>query len=630
MEAVPKRFHGPTFKSRKGSNGGTTKSTSEADARAGKRYRNLRAMNIAQKHAKEEKAPRREDLNLKPVTEWATFMASGDTAHVLPAATSTSDTNSWLFVSESQQRSTDSPAPIGSEAPIGHTRETELLAPQPPPIQTSVAGDPVAFSIPNDTPASLPAGIKTRAINGRSWKPGQLVINLSLGDHAAGDFRVERLPPYLLTRLLRVKTEYLLKLHFEQQNVLSRQQYGDLLKAQTESRQPEHLAIASLGAYEDTMFAGKSLADHLTSHNLAALWSNESINTTIIMYSSKSPDWQTFRSMPASQLDTGIQWAVCSFVSLSPAVFNIDITSRSRQVPRPLGRIPAGGRVSDHAVVLSNPIPATQPSANLVRRSNEHTNAPPEAEPDENPPPGVDMLATKSHQRRRKSMDEPRVSTPTTNRRSESKTRKMDHVTLTGNHSAEELHPTSMKFNMSQITEAIQASKRDPKRARYYIAFGLSRPRYAHLVKQELQKNAIPRMIHSDAEKHDWEGFLEVLENQAGVVLFDAESPRYWKMYNLGKRLGGSDSLTCWNLSFERSQNTVQVFPTQVFPRGSVMLLTEGAMVENPKEALFALKWFQDTYKVKQSRAKIMLRPSARQWLLRKAMNEGNGQDETP
>jgi len=66
-----------------------------------------------------------------------------------------------------------------------------------------------------------------RGKNGRSWSPGDLVVNLSFGFHQLGDVKVLYFPPWLRTKLLATKrrSEYVLNIHFPQDEVQNLQDF---------------------------------------------------------------------------------------------------------------------------------------------------------------------------------------------------------------------------------------------------------------------------------------------------------------------------------------------------------------------------------------------------------------------
>ena len=155
------------------------------------------------------------------------------------------------------------------------------------------------------------------------------------------------------------------------------------------------------------------------------------------------------------------------------------------------------------------------------------------------------------------------------------------------------------------------------KKPRVFITFAKARPEEAKAVTEWLLQHLNARYIFSDKQKDDWEDFRGELSGHPSLILFHERYPCYCDTTYLYKYLK-SASVWCFNLSFQSSGDPLN----RLFPRGSVLCITEDTLLHNSEGALAAMKEFEKSSIGKTQAWKLVLPPDLVSWVLRQ-VNEG-------
>jgi hypothetical protein len=160
---------------------------------------------------------------------------------------------------------------------------------------------------------------------------------------------------------------------------------------------------------------------------------------------------------------------------------------------------------------------------------------------------------------------------------------------------------------------------RTQKRPRVFITFAESHPAEAKALVEWLSQLMSPRQIYTDEVKSDWSDFQGEIGDQPGVVIFNERYPCYCDMPYLYKYLRPA-SLSCFNLTFRESGRHSpgrRYALTRLFPRGTVLCITEDSMKNHSDGALLAMKWFDAASVGKFQSWKLILLPDFLSWILR-------------
>lgn len=177
----------------------------------------------------------------------------------------------------------------------------------------------------------------------------------------------------------------------------------------------------------------------------------------------------------------------------------------------------------------------------------------------------------------------------------------------------------SFSANFEAITCGLDMSQRKP---RIFISFARSHPADANAVKEWLSKHLSTRLIFADDQRDDWAEFQQESNDKTSIILFHERYPSYCELPHLYKTLK-SGFVFCHSLSFVPTEQGNPI--TRIFPRGTVLCITESTLVSQAEEALGAMIWFRDSSFSKAQYWKLMLPPDPFSWILRQAM-ESSGE----
>lgn len=370
-----------------------------------------------------------------------------------------------------------------------------------------------------------PGVITTRC--GRLVKTGvELLVYLSLNDHAVGDVKFLHFPPWLRTKLKALKPpgEALLRIEFQQHEVRNWIEYSTF--AQDYLGPP--CALGEIEPYEDTQSSADSLAEYLEKASVCAMWIYPDPEETlaIILYSHTAPEWSRLgMNMTTPAFKNGLRLLVRN--TKSP------LFSRQPQ------------HVAHNAKIYQSGIRGDTAKLGLSNKADTS-----------------------------------------------------DKIYDTSCLSTSDFH---------YLTTVSSRIKADPRNARVFISFANLYPIEARVLRNWLGEHVKARNIFSDTEKDGWGEFLESAEQKVAVALFHERISNFTLLRKLSLLLRG-DNLSCFNVSFDRLG---RISFTRIFPRGTVLCLTESCMTGFLEQTLNILRWFESMANRKILSWKLVLFPDA-------------------
>ncbi|EXJ61071.1 hypothetical protein A1O7_05224 [Cladophialophora yegresii CBS 114405] len=426
------------------------------------------------------------------------------------------------------------------------------------------------------------------AANGRTYRKGEVIVNLKFGDHLVGVVRFVALPRWTSAKIIRLKDphERSLQLHFQQRLVMDVATFSAFSQNIDSRRQ----GVGAIEPYEDTQAAAESLTGYLEENNLGAIWEYPGETLLLVLYSPQALGWQHLEQVPAPNSGSRLHLAVLNkFPGVSPentATGNSQSVLHDRNTgpaSRPKADLwrphqPSSEQASTHVQSpTALPIPVTESST--TRRDRATPVQTPNSPPGQNSMPFSDAMDWTP-------------STPASESR------------------------ISFPANFDAM---IFGPDRTQKRPRVFIAFANSHPAEAKALEQWLSQHMSSRQIYTDNEKNDWNDFQGEIRDQPGAIIFHERYPCYCDMPYLFRFLRLA-SLSCFRLSFgdsgeDRSDRRSGL--TRLFPRGTVLCVTEDSMKNHSEGALLAMKWFEDASVGKVQFWKLVLLPDFLSWILR-------------
>ncbi|RVX66437.1 hypothetical protein B0A52_09667 [Exophiala mesophila] len=529
------------------------------------------------------------------------------------------------------------------------------LAPQPPQPARSTS-QLQSFPVTRDTMTH--AGnheINSRGLvktaTGRLFDPREeLLVQLYLGISPVGDVRIRFFPPWLKTKVKALKSsDGKLEIAFDEKCF----QQPDEFAAFSKQLSPRAAAVGIIVAYQDNMKTMDSLIQHLEQYNVCAVWiyPDERETLVMILYSCGASGWKSFDHRSCSNSDQHLHASVRnSFYHLPHAPAHAvrrgshnysslphdqqDQPPRSAAPPKDLDMRPARVRLDRTQTTPnlgSNSLGAANSAAQPTRRrsftaeerpglwsSKSHggsiedqqalvTGSNPVARRDYDGPESAEFVGVLSTTSRRRSS--------TANGESREPARAWAYQTLT-------------KQDFDYMTTVAPAFRGDNSKLRVFVTFTGTHPSEARIVQEWLRAYVRPRNLYSDAVKTDWTEFLSCFENRSpslSIVLFHSTLPDYIHYPKLGPFLK-SDNFLCFSVDLELSQNGGRKCPlARLFPRGTVLCITEGCMTYCPKDVLSALEYFESAATPNWA---LMLIPDITTWLTGRLAHCGEGEEK--
>lgn len=597
------------------------------DNRAGERFKTLQHRNRYTKSLRQEGVPDISRMELKAPEEW-----TEQSTKTLPSMTPEESTgDSWLFVPEGIGGGVASPVSIASspvdqltrpEEQLGHllqddnhknpagdhmhVRPSQLQGIHGHlPLQSSVARPDRETNHLVDSAASLartkdpqlivvnpfqplsrkqsessmptntafhgtPGMITTRS--GRLFKMGvDVLVHLSLNSHAVGDVKLLHIPPWLRKKLVVLKGpgEAVLRIDFPQQEVRTRAEYTDLAK----NHLAPCVALGEIQAYDDTQPSADMLAEYLERESVCAMWIYPDPSETLVMilYSNAAPAWTGL----------GMNMATPTHQQRLRLLVRNATTSLYHRLPP------------------HNQGPLRRTSSAVASTWTRNKTGMIEGPDDVEPMTGWNQASSKdTHLGNIFEARHHGVRDDLLKRDLPSKSEASDKKCNPHSLSAADFH---------YLTTISTHAKASPTNARIFIAFASAYPYEAQVLQNWLCEYVPSRNIFSDTEKNGWGEFCEASDRKVGVVLFHDKLSNYTSLTKLSSWLK-RDSLGCFNVGFETMG---RISLSRIFPRGTVLALTEFCMTIYMEQTLYILKWFETNAKGKTSSWKLILFPDA-------------------
>ncbi|KAK5044993.1 hypothetical protein LTR84_010141 [Exophiala bonariae] len=481
--------------------------------------------------------------------------------------------------------------------------------------------------------------------SGRLFTRGvEVLVHLSLNGYSVGDVKLLRIPHWLIKKLVVLKHpgEKVLRVDFPQLGVRTWADYSDLELAGMKSV----IVVGEIQPYEDTAAPLNLLADYLEKESVCALWIYpEPVEPVVmILYPHAAPQW--------SHLGKGIAPAFHnSRLHLLIRNTTTSLYPRLRPHEQALLRQSSG--------FITNTGPEYNAEVNRIDADLERTTSRSRRSSMELPSEKIsdphyrgtfsrDEMAGRDATRissNDKNHDPRRTSTtdPSGSRRSsmnlslEKITDARFRGTLTRDDTcpqdgAVKTNSGDKKWDPQPLSTAdfqflITASARlkiEPRHARVFVAFDRTHPYEARTVLQWLGEHISSRNIFSATERNGWEEFCEAFEGKVGVALFHDQVPHYTSLPKLSSWLK-RDGLACFNVTFD--ELTGKISFSRIFPRGTVLALTEGCMTGCLEQSLTIVNWFEERSRGKSSSWKLLLFPNAIEHCFHRLTVPGVGSD---
>ena len=569
------------------------------------RFKNLQHMNRAQKRLNAERTPV-EALQLKPLADLGTSTTQEPDCKLPPKVRDDSplffpDTNRVdhhdCIEGGRKQISDDGSLFSGEGSP---SLTTNLADAVPPPGVIVNPRPPIA-------PFEPPSAIRTKT--GRFFKKDEILVRLKFGAHDAGDVLVLHFPPWLKSMIVGLKKADLLLLHFEQSMIFDDAEFAEISR----SWPLKAAAVGGIQPYPDTAASIVELARYLEEHDIAALWEYPDEDSTLglILYSPRAKSWSRYARQ------AGLQECPLLLEARNRAYQGSKAASiRPKQVavpePRPdLAMSQPRQAITSDRLLIPTPLDQAQPLSldTAVPTSGNTISITPSIET-----PGLTRDPRKA-----RAIDLVYRAVP-----DEKHFAVSVHSPLDGsdakqtNEQPKELDwSVNADFRLMTKTGTSSSGK-----AFVYVAFAEQHPQQAEAMKNWAGKHTSSRFVYTDADgESDWDDFRS--GSNTALLLFHEDYPNFCMLKDMYHLLG-RDNVVCYSVSWSTESKEVKYSFSRLFPRGSVLLLTEYTITKHPQEAAFALEWFNQHSKKKGWM--VMVRPNVRAWLQQTALE--NEDDE--
>ena len=533
----------------------------------GTKFRNLSHMNNSQKKAsRADIAPQM--TNLIAPSE----ISRREPAHILPSTPGAARQDSLLFF-ESWPDSAEplAQSPVHQVSSNANPRNADWLE-----ARQSGTGEAAV-----DTNRVAPGHSLMSTKSGRQWTFEEVLVQLSLGDHRIGDVKLAGLPPWLRRLLLDLKIGSELRLHFQQDFVLNRQEFGSLTATWPLSER----AYGEVQPFEDTYEACDSLATYFEQHDVGAIYSHPDPVSSIalILHSSSQPRWRKANYTPLTGKMPRLLLGVRNR-ALKDQIPPPMMPPQLRPLSRPMG------------ISLLPEILAEQPKQPLDEENL--------------PTPAQNMTLAEF------GVDSPALAQPLAMEDGDTAPSKVIEDQPPKPDLASKETDWICDLNHRLMVSTTSA------RPFVYIAFGDSSSDQAEAVQLWAEKFTSKRLIFVEKEGLDeWREFCDTCGSNSPALIIFGDETAFCKLKSLGMLLGKFDGLSCFRLSWRPpgAQTSPRYVQTRIFSRGTVLLLTE-ATLSQPALSQEILAWFEKHSKSKSKSWRLMLRPNVRAWLQHKAL----------
>lgn len=486
-----------------------------------------------------------------------------------------------------------------------------------------------------------------KAVNGRTWSRDELVVHLSLGNFTIGDVKMVNLNERVRGELIRLKKEqgkYRIEMHFEQELVLSPDQFQDLSSTLRDIGQKCRPVVP----FEDTAGVCRELAhDYLQAHDLTATWYHPSASYIFLMFSPRSPAWlqkDPYRNMqvlpdlvvevletnslpapPERAMSGGepAKWkksTVCTFWqqnrcwngescafahTLNPTNENTS-TLQSGANTVPVAK--AGRGVPERRQSAPTEHPIANQAVARARRSSFTT-------PTVTPPVDLhDHIGQAIQEARRASFTISSAKPEVDSQKKKSASEDLENA-------ANVTVDWTVNFEYTKMVKPIKkASVAASEEAVFFISFPEQHALQAKMLEQWACKHTNARLVF---EAREWNLFLKIKSDDPKILLFHETGPHWACLENINKVLH-CEELLVYNVSWTTPTIGRPVYTfTQLFPRALAVLLTEDVMISSSVEATSIIRWFEG-FSVQKSPEyginKLMLRPNVVNWLQTRAL----------
>lgn len=401
---------------------------------------------------------------------------------------------------------------------------------------------------------------------------------MTFESHKVGDVRIRHLPELLRKALMRSKKDHMLPVDFEAGSSLP---YAEFRRC-IQDCQSQVLATASIIPYEDVEAAISSLADHLDQHDSVALWQPDG-DLTFVLYSPHSAGWRSGNHPSAPD---------------GPRLFlqvrnGIPRLVDAKQAGEGLGKRPSldGAELGMDAGEANEGSRRSSP----LRRNDVLSDG---------------LKADESSKRTPLLGQDRRQSTVMTANNCLGGTSLLDGQNA--------VHDWTFKADVHKL---LRLSPSNSPKPFVYIAISDEYNAQMEAVKRWATSHTSERFVFCSTED-EWETFETQVSNSTtpSLLLFHSADPSYCTLRNLGDILG-KDNVACFNISWSVPGGTVQYAIDRIFPRGTVLFISEHSLTYHGEDVMYALDWFRRQSKGKSTHWKVMVRPNIRAWLQQRAMD---------
>ncbi|RMZ91190.1 hypothetical protein DV736_g1584, partial [Chaetothyriales sp. CBS 134916] len=556
-------------------------SSADADKNFGKAQRINKVQKISSKH---NQAPPPVGL-IKP-----SEIGHREPGHTLPATPAVRQPDSFLFTDNSStSRESMETSQSRSKSHTIHTRPT--------------TNDSAAGSLPIP-PTSTP---------NYASNPKELTVQLSVGSRKIGQVALTNLPKWLCKKLSTLTAANTLPLHFEQNFVVSWQQYDQISSGWRPSSRT--LGGGLIHPFAEADAACQSLTRYLEKSDYGAIWVHPNPNETyaLILHVSTLPHWQQTQYLHRPGQPVRLLLGVRNRVGKGQLAPPLVIPSDQRE--RRLG--------------LASPPHGLD--------SQTHTNGTNSTEPndDEETRKYLNISAPSNTNRQYMPLSSERKEMSTNGATAGIANGIVANVSHKGRSSAHET--TSLeRLEVAETSTVVKtlsvvcdldyqsmARWTASTRPLIYIAFGSSSPTEAQEVAKWAVQYTLPRLVFIEGQdRPEWQEFCKMCGGNPALLLFSDE-PDFCNLLSLGSLLGkyNAQKLVSFRLCWQTSDPQLPKYtPTQIFNHGTVLLLTEATM-KHTTTAVKILKWFRQHSKGKSNKWMVMVRPNIRAWLTRQAVH---------
>lgn len=162
--------------------------------------------------------------------------------------------------------------------------------------------------------------------------------------------------------------------------------------------------------------------------------------------------------------------------------------------------------------------------------------------------------------------------------------------------------------SLKDLSWSPDLSKVDKGSVFVILAHKLSKSDRVQQLKSWLVKEGLPSShVFDKSISGHWADFCRHIENSVCVVLFDKHYPVI-NLDGLAKWLE-RENLICWKLNYLAMADT-PLQTTRLFPRGTALAISEGCFVHEPSATLSVLKWFKAKVSKPYPSSRLVIPPS--------------------